>query len=252
VTESLLTRATVDNALLREQIGKEVAQSYIEKIFKDSEIYEEVLPETAYYVRKNKIDSPDILIKQGDNFCFIDTKLSSPKLEIRKFNKEEIEKTTARYAKNIIQMYKRITEFSKGFYYPFSNKIDVNKDNLFGIVALLEDSYISRRVIYEEVCKQLKIDSESEEAMFIKSHISITNFRDLELFAFRCRDIFVSLNKKRENPRQWSDLVLFNDELFSNTPSVRNPSLDAFITLNQKTIMDSINYLVDNGVIKKT
>ena len=88
--------------------------------------------------------------------------------------------------------------------------------------------------------------------MFIKSHISITNFRDLEMFAFRCRDIFVSLKKKRDNPHQWNDLGLFNDELFSKIPAAKNFDLDTFITLNQKTRMESINYLVDNRVIKKS
>ena len=43
--ESLITRVTNDNDRIREDIGKHVAQSYIEYILKDGNVYEEVVPE---------------------------------------------------------------------------------------------------------------------------------------------------------------------------------------------------------------
>lgn len=251
VTDSLLTRITIDNNALRETIGKEVAQSYIESIFREGNVYDEILPEQEYYVGKNKIDTPDILIKNGDDFCLIDSKLSTPKLELRKFNKEAISDTISRYAKNIIQVYKRILDFTNGYYYPFSAQTKVEKNNVFGIVALLEDSYISRRQIYQEVFLQLKLDPESEEAKFIKANISITSFHDLELFAFGSRDIFVALKEKQANQSNWNNLQLFNMQLYPNKSSNRLDSMEKFISSAQSLIMKTIDELVGIGIVKK-
>lgn len=251
VTDSLLTRVTYNNNSLREKIGKEVAQSYIESIFKETSIYEEVLPEKEYYVGKKKFDTPDVLIKKDDNFCLIDTKLSTPKLDVRNFNKQSIEKTILQYAKYTIQVYKRIKDFCDGFVYPFSKKVNINKNNVFGIVALLEDSYIMRRQIYDKVFSELNIDENSEEGNYVKAHIKITSFRDLELFAFRSLDIFMALKEKALNSKDWNDLGLYNSQLYINVAPRRLPSLDAFIKANQSIIMESIDELVCNGIINR-
>ncbi len=252
VTESLLTRVTMDDNSLREKIGKEVAQTYIEKIFNESNVYDEVLPECTYYINKKKIDSPDILIKKDDLFCFIDTKLSTPKLEIRKFNKEAIEDTISRYAKNAIQIYNRVKEFNEGLYYPFEEKVSIDSSNTFGIVALLEDSYISRRQIYEKVFSMLEMNDDCEEAGYIKSHIKITNFRDLELFAFRSHDIFVSLNEKKNNPKDWNDMGLFDESLYKNDAYEVLPSLNNFIEMSRNVFLESVDEFVKLGLIQKS
>jgi len=244
VTDSLLTRATNDDDHLREIIGKEVAQSYIESIFQESNAYEEVIPETKYYIGKNEIYSPDIMIRDHNNFCFIDTKLSTPKLEIRKFNQKEINATIERYAKYVIQIYHRIKEFINGSYYPFSEKNKVDVENTFGIVAVLEEAYISRKQIYDEVIKKLDIDYESEEAKFIRVHIKFTNFRDLESFAFNSQNIFVSLKEKAKNPKSWYDIGLYNYQYYNNKEAKRINSLEKFISSIQKMIKNNIN---ENG-----
>ena len=251
VTESLLTRVTYDNNSLREKIGKEVAQSYMETIFKECCTYEEVLPEVEYYQGKRKLDAPDVLIKQGSCFCFIDTKLSTPKLELRKFNQKAIENTIAQYAKYIIQVYNRVKDFCEGLFYPFTNETDIDKNNVFGIVAVLEDSYISRRQIYDKVLNDLNIKPESNEATFIKTHIKFTNFRDLELFAFRSYDIFIALKEKANNPKDWNDLGLYNEYFFKNRKPKRMAAIKNFTSLNQETITSSIEELVAHGIISK-
>lgn len=251
VTDSLLTRATYDDDHLREKIGREVAQSYVESIFKEGNVYEEVLPEMEYRIGKRKIDSPDIMIKKGNDFCFIDTKISTPKLEIRKFNQTEIDKTIVKYAKNVIQMYNRIKDFLNGSYYPFATKTVVNSENIYGIVAVLEDAYISRRQIYSEVMKQLGIAPESEEAKFIQAHIKFTNFKDLESFAFYLEDIFVALKAKAANSKDWNDMCLYNSQYYSTDGSNRITSLEEFISIHRKIIMDYTDELVSKGIILK-
>lgn len=251
VTDSLLTRTTYNDDHLRETIGKEVAQSYIECIFQESNIYEEVIPEIKYRIGKNKIDSPDIMIKDQDNFCFIDTKLSTPKLDIRKFNQEKINNTIERYAKYVIQMYRRIKEFINDSYYPFSKKVVVDKQNTFGIVAVLEEAYISRREIYSEAIRQLGINPECDEAEFIRVHVKFTNFRDLELFAFNSQNIFVALKKKSKDTKNWNDMGLYNSQYYIDNESKRIKSLEEFISGNQKIIYNNINELVSKGIVVK-
>ncbi len=251
VTESLLTRVTYDNNSIREIIGKEVAQSYIETIFKEASIYDEVLPESIYYKGKKRFDTPDILIRKDSYFCLIDTKLSTPKLELRKFNQQTIEKTVLQYAKYVIQAYNRVKDFYNGAFYPFADIVKVEQKKSFGIVALLEDSYISRRQIYEKVFEELKINSESDEAIYIKTHIKITNFRDLELFAFRSLNIFLALKNKADNPKDWNDLGLYKEQLYKNQFSKKIDSIESFTKFNQTTIKNSIDELVACGAIKK-
>lgn len=251
ITDSLLTRVTYDNNSIRETIGKEVAQSYVETIFKETSIYDEVLPESEYYKGKIKFDTPDILIRKNSYFCLIDTKLSTPKLELRKFNQQAVEKTVLQYAKYVIQVYNRVKDFYNGAFYPFTDTIKVEQNNSFGIVALLEDSYISRRQIYEKVFNELNIDSESDEAIYIKTHIKITNFRDLELFAFRSLDIFLALTKKAENPKEWNDLGLYNEQMYEKQSCKKIQSIENFTKINQTIIKKSIDELVLCSIIKK-
>lgn len=241
VTDSLLTRATENDDTLRGKIGKYVAQSYIEKIFDEGKVYDQVLPEVTYNIGKNQFDSPDVLIKKDNCFCFIDTKLSCPKLSIRLFDKVAIESTIARYANNIIQIFNRINEFSKGIYYPFKDKTLVEKINVFGIVAVLEDSYISRNQIYEFVLTKLGINAESEEGKYIKSNIKITSFRDLENFAFNMRDIFLSLKYKRDDSSCWYDFPLYKQELYKSASKNILPSRMHFHTECVELLKLSIN-----------
>lgn len=252
VTDSLLTRITIDDNTLREIIGKEVAQSYIEDILKEGNIYDEVLPETTYYINRNKIDSPDILIRKDELICFIDTKLSTPKLDIRNFNEEAIQNTISRYAKNIIQLYKRLKEFNSGLYYPFKEKITIDKNNIFGIVALLEDSYITRKQIYQEVFRELNIDYDSEEAKYIKTNIKITNFRDLESIAFRSHNIFESLIKKKNNPKEWNDFGLYDVLLYKKDKNNPLPSVKTFNEKCIKIFLDSTDEFAKMGFIKQS
>ena len=118
-------------------------------------------------------------------------------------------------------------------------------------MALLEDSYISRRQIYQEVFQQLKLDPESEEAKFIKANISITSFHDLESFAFGSRDIFVALKEKRANQSNWNDMKLFSTQLYPDKSSNRLNSVEEFVSNIRNLLMNTIDELVQIGIIKK-
>lgn len=250
ITDSMLTRVTYGNNALREVIGKEVAQTYIEKIFGEGNVYDEVLPECTYYIGTNRIDSPDILIRKGAQVCFIDTKLSTPTLEIRKFNSEAIRAAIERYAANMIQMYHRVMDFNERKYNPFRANGEVDAGDVFGIVALLEDSFISRRQIYHQVFQTLGIDEESSEANYIRANIKITNFRDLEMFAFRSHDIFTALTLKRDDSNAWNDMGLFSSGYYREDEQQVLPSVEKNLDWCRDTILKSADVLESLGLIK--
>lgn len=227
VCESLITRVTNGNDRIREDIGKHVAQSYIEYILKDGNVYEEVVPEIRYMVQRQPIDAPDVMIKDGNKFCFIDSKLSTPKLSLRHFNETDIEKNIKQYAKNVRQIYNRIVDFLDGKYYPFTSLSNIDKSKVFGLVIVFENAFIFKSRILTEVFNDLNIDSKSAEAQFIKSNIHITDLSDIESFAFGSYNIFTALESKRDDNKRWEDMGLYSNEMYTHEPT-KSKSLLSF------------------------
>lgn len=77
-------------------------------------------------------------------------------------------------------------------------------------------SVFKQETIYQEVFTILDISGDSEKAEYIKSHIKITNFRDLELIAFGSNDVFIALTRKRDTPDEWNDMCLFNQSYYNS------------------------------------
>lgn len=250
ICESLITRATNGNDRLRENIGKYVAQSYIEHILKDGNVYEEVIPEVPYRVGRQTIDSPDIMIKDHNRFCFIDSKLSTPKLSLRIFNEEDIETNIKQYAKNVRQIYKRIIDFLDAKYYPFSGPSDLNKSNVFGIVVVFENAYIFKERILSKAFQDLKIDNESEEAIFIRSNIYITDLSDIESIAFSSYNIFTVLESKRDDSKRWNDMGLYNDDIYKDEPT-KLPSMLSFETKARTILRNQVANMTSLKILPK-
>lgn len=250
VTESLLTRATNDDTHLREIIGKNVAQSYIENILKESNVYDEVVPEIAYSVGKNRIDSPDVMLKKDNLFCLIDSKLSTPKISLRQFVEEDESSIIKQYAKNIKQLYKRIQEFLNGYYYPFKDINTIDRKNVFGVVVLFENSFVSKEKVYREVCNQLNINYESCEGEYIRSNIKITELHDIERFAFSSFDFFRSLTINRDDSNKWNDISLYNDQHFKDDDIRLIPSLVSFQDKIQGMLLKAVTDLKKLGIVR--
>lgn len=248
ICESLITRVTNGNDRLREDIGKYVAQSYIEHILKDERIYEEVVPEIQYKIGRQTIDAPDIMIKDNDAFCFIDSKLSTPKLSLRNFNETDLEKNIKQYAKNVCQIYNRINDFLDGKYYPFSSAATIDRSKVFGIVVVFENAYIFKSKILTEVFEKLKIDSESDEATYIKANIYITDLSDIENIASGSGNIFSALVSKRDDPKRWDDMGLYSDVSFNND-YIKTQSMLAFETKIREALKENIAQMVQLQIL---
>lgn len=251
VTESLFTRLTCDDNRLRATIGKEVAQQYLYDILSDSATYDEVKFEYSYYIRKRKIDSPDVMIRKNNIFVLFDSKLSTPKISLKHFNEQDTQDTIIKYAENIIQLSKQIDNFGIHFN-PFS--VGVNDRSLvFGVVVLFEDSYIFKDLIYQKAFGILQIDRGSKKANFIQSNIKILGLNEIEKFALSSLNICESLVRNRDNPQAWNDITVFDEERLKAENSRSNiPLLEDFCQQMKQGLNNNISELVELGLIKKS
>lgn len=126
-----------------------------------------------------------------------------------------------------MQIYKRIVDFLDAKYYPFTSHANIDKTNVFGIVVVFENAFIFKSRILTEVFKDLKIDSESAEATFIKSNIYVTDLSDIESFASSSFNIFTALESKRNDSKRWGDMGLYSNELYDHAPT-KSQSLISF------------------------
>ena len=209
-TDSLLIRLTSEekpNDELRKAFGTPF-EKYVFKILNDSEIYKYIIPETIYTNKGKKIKSSDVIFSDNTNIVFVDAKLSQTSVMVKNVDIEYIRKTTKQYAEGIIQLHKRMNEYPHIFN-PF--EFTCNKDNIFGLLVVLEDSNLLRHNIYQEVFNTLNIDKESETAIYIKSHISICGINELEKLTFTGKSILPHLKQRKESDSHFGYPIICSD-----------------------------------------
>lgn len=101
-----------------------------------------ITPEFEYYRGKDRILSSDVISAEYDKVIFYDTKAITPSLKLRKFDAAEIEKDIEIYAEDVAQIYNQIKNYLQGLFQLDKTYI---KDNIFGIVVVLEDAVVSRK-----------------------------------------------------------------------------------------------------------
>jgi len=108
ITSALFYRITDGDNTLRDMIGKNIWEKYLLKIIEESNIYDEVYPEQSYQNNGSIAKSPDVLVRQGDEVLFIDSKSTVPNIGIRLLNAKSHEKHINIVAQNIVKLYNQI------------------------------------------------------------------------------------------------------------------------------------------------
>ena len=131
-----------------------------------------ISPEIAYKKGKANLLTSDVIAAEGDAVIFYDTKAITPSLKLRKFDAAEIEDDIKIYAEDVIQIYNQINNYLDGL---FQMDKAYSKENIYGIVVVLEDAVVSRKKVYEKVCNILQdaVNVSEEEKNYICSHIKI-------------------------------------------------------------------------------
>lgn len=195
-TSSLLHRLTEGNSQLRCLFGKEVLEQYLISIICESNVYDEVYGEKQY-IGKNKSEesTPDVLIRKGDDFLFLDAKALSPKKTLRLFDAKKYEEEVEISSKNIIKLYKHILDFPLK-YNPFHYDKTIDSDRVWGAVVVLEDSYIRRSAIYECVKKMMRLDEVAYQ--WLTTHIKLVGLYEIEYLSFSSQNIISAFYRQIE------------------------------------------------------
>ena len=209
VTESMLNRVTFKDDKIRRVIGKEVIESYVYEIISQLSTVTWITQEFEYQKGRGSVLSSDVISAEGDKVIFYDTKSITPSLKLRKFDAVEIEKDIRIYAENVIQIYNQIKNYLQGL---FQLDKSYSKDNIFGIVVVLEDAVVSRKKVYDKVYAILQeTDNLTEdEKNYICSHIKVLPLCVIESMVLQNTSLLPELLAQLDKPERWYDYTYSN------------------------------------------
>ena len=204
VADSFINRLTLGKDQLRRLFGKEVIENYLYDIMSELPTTTWISKEIVYSIGHNEYLSSDVIVSEGDFCVFYDTKASTPSLKLRKFDKEEIEKDTLEYAKNIVQIYNQINAYENGY---FELDKSYNRNHLFGVVVVLEDSAVFRGNVYAKAFDLLEhhspIDSSTKD--YIHSHIKVVSLQQIEIMVLQNCSFLPCLLAQVDSPDRWDN-----------------------------------------------
>lgn len=206
VTESMLNRVTFRDNGLRRAIGKEVIESYLYDIVSQLNTITWISRELQYKKGKNRLLTSDVIAAEDDKVIFYDSKAFTPSLKLRKFDSDEIEKDIKIYAGDVIQIYNQIENYLQGL---FELDKDYSKNNIFGIVVVLEDAVVSRKKVYDKAFSILQ-ETENlseEDKNYISSHIKVLPLRSVECMILQNTSLLPELLAQLDKPKRWYDYI---------------------------------------------
>lgn len=242
ITDSLLYRLTDSNSELRTLFGKNVLEDYLYQIINTSTLFDEVIKEQTYKKNHNILKTADLMCRKDENYIFFECKASVPYAKTRCLDENLINEEINRISTNVIQLYKQVHFDFKNKYnfFKYDEEITFNYSNCFGIVVLLEESYIRRELIYKDVAKKLNINIESDSFNWIINHIKICNLYDIERLAFSNTSIIETLKEHIKSNTPY-DYPLSS---FKTKSIIKNSDLLLF----KNGISDSIKKIADELV----
>lgn len=178
VTTSLMYRITEGNNQLRSEIGKHIWEKYVRDIIEEAGVYDEVYPEQRYIFSGSRSLSPDVLARQGKHILFLDSKSTVPSIGIRILKEYAFKKHIDAVADNIAKMYNQMNRFQ--YYNPFKGEVSWDKNDYWGVIVVLEDSFISRDFYYEKAREMLKTEISDLEYEWMRAHIKVASLYDIE------------------------------------------------------------------------
>lgn len=247
VTTSLLYRLTEGNKTLRDKFGKEVLESYITYITNNSFVYEEIVPEFVITTSKGDIRTYDLMIKNNEYCLLIDIKSIVPRRNIRHLDEPTIEYTRELIAKQIISFYNHFNNHFNKTYSPFRNTINFCRENIFGLIITLENTYLLKESVIELVASKLSLPIDSQEIKWITSNIKIASLYEYESIIYNNINIFHELIVQRDSPEKWFDIGLITSETdFNHT---ENKIIQEFFSKLQPQIESFGQELLKEGLI---
>lgn len=250
ITSSLLFRLTEGNNTLRATFGKEVLESYLFEITsKSSSIYDEILPEKRYKGKKGDFFPPDLTLKKEDMCVLIDIKSMAPKRDTRILEASALKSTIEMSANKVVQLYKTINNDSHAKFCEYST---LNKENIFGLIIVLEDSYILRKDILNVVSSKLNLSEDSIEFKWLCSNIKFINLYTYEQLVFHNKNIFTYLNHLKDNENELAELGIVDFQNIYGEDINENILISTFIKDLRTKVQELVPNLVEQGILTPT
>ena len=194
-TSSLMHRLTDGNSKLMELIGKEVYEEYLYTIIKESGIFDEVKPEQQYILHRTPRRTADVMARKDNDYVFFDSKSFTPKIAIRTFSQEALDRDVERLAESCAQVYRHIRQRFPNEYCYFASKPQSQLDNIFGLVVVQENPYIRGHAIYHKAAEILGLSTDSDEFVWLYTHVGLTAIHSIERFCFSGTDMCPCLHE---------------------------------------------------------
>ena len=230
ITTSLMFRLTEGNGILRGKIGKNVFEYYLIKILNECALFSEVIPEQQYGNGQKTID---VMTSINETIVCFDSKSFTPKIALRSFSEESYEADADRIVEGIVQAYKHTYLKLGNDYNYLSTEIEKSRDNVFGVVVLEENAYISLEDLYQKSAQKLGIVADSVEYNWLRGHIGVVDIDILELQLF-WRDNFIEALYKNIKTKR------YGDNWFMSGPTKKRNNTPYFIKENCRRILDLI------------
>lgn len=249
ITDSLLYRLTDSNEKLRTLFGKNVLEDYLFEIIDKSNLFDEVLKEKIYKKGRNNLKTSDVMCRKNNDYIFFESKSTVPYAKTRCLEEKFINQEINKISDSVIQLFKQIYLDFKQIYNFFETDKNITFDynNRFGIVVLLEESYIRRELIYKDVAKKLNINNNNEIYHWIINHIKVCNLYDIERYVFSNTNIIAALKKQIETDTPY-DYPLSNSKTNSK---IENDDVYSFKISMSDNIKKFANELIEVDLLTK-
>lgn len=219
-TESLLNRLTEGNNALRRSVGKNVIENYLFDIYSELPALQAISAEITYKVGRNILLSPDVMVVENDCCIMFDTKAIVPNIKLREFSQEKIKETVSILAEFVLKLYKHMNNFLCG---RFSIGYEVRREDLFGVVVILEDCFISRKQILDCAISMIETNTgtlDMDTKNHIYSNVKIISLREIESFVLQRTSYLQNLVSQRDDSQRWFDMRF-------GTPTIENGVIDS-------------------------
>lgn len=238
VTDEMFIHLTDFDTKMKNHIGKNVLEDYIELIIKESNLYGGYVKrgDTISYGKKgSNLKASDIIVQSNGVLLFFEIKTFVPwkksRINDEKASKKELEKMV----KNVKQVLDRYHDFKAGYYQPFD---DSQSKEVYIIIATLFEVNID---LYRLINTVIEDESYSNDKDFLLSHLLVTTFYCLESFFLYKKDIIPDLllnsgTNSLNNIRYYKGNRMISDRIPSFAKSIDNITNYAIKEINKVSI----------------
>lgn len=195
-TNALFYRYTNGSDELRSLLGYAL-EDFLYNLVNDYNIYDEVVEEFEYYIGKNRYDSSDLMCRSKQSYLFIELKAIVPYAVTRLGDEKAKGRMITRIVSAMRQVCVQIRNFFEGNVNVFENQIEVDTEECFGLVCIMENAFIHPFEIYKEYAAVYHLDMESPYYKWLISHIKVCHLYDLERYVGNKKNIIDYLKAKR-------------------------------------------------------